>query len=116
MLDLVISTGSQDTPYIVVMFSDQDTHISGYALEHFSRSAERSICFFSLLMPFVFVKMEKIPNGRFWSVVLNRFLTAPLRLENMFIGQGTGLLLSRECLSHDKTYFRMSARTFESMM
>ena len=29
---------------------------------------------------------------------------------------GTGLLHSRECLSHDTTYFRMSARTFESML
>ena len=32
------------------------------------------------------------------------------------IGPGTGLLLSRECLSHDTTYFPTSARTFESML
>ena len=32
------------------------------------------------------------------------------------IGAGIGLILSRECLSHDTTYFRMSARTFEYML
>ena len=29
-------------------------------------------------------------------------------------GPGTGLLLSRKCLSHDTTYFRTFVRTFES--
>ena len=34
----------------------------------------------------------------------------------LYIGPGIGLLLPREYLSHDKTYFRMSARTFDSML
>ena len=37
-------------------------------------------------------------------------------LHSLVTGPGTGLLLSRECLSHDRIYYRMSTRTFESML
>ena len=39
-----------------------------------------------------------------------------LRNPHVCIGASTGLLLPRECLSDNTTYFRMSARTFESML
>ena len=39
-----------------------------------------------------------------------------LELADDVIGPGTGLVLSCECLSYDATYFRTTARTFESML
>ena len=42
--------------------------------------------------------------------------TKPYYSTSLYIGPGSGLILSRECLSHDTTYFRMSARKFGSML
>ena len=48
--------------------------------------------------------------------ILNSIQAYILCLLEIYFGPGTGLLLSRKCSCHDKTYFRMSARTFESML
>ena len=50
-----------------------------------------------------------IHRVEFWRYVLNAVLDWQFS-----VGPGTGLLLSRECLSHDTIYFPMSARTIES--
>ena len=55
-------------------------------------------------------------SGSRESATLEPFFSLPLDIQAdkvrhryIYIRPGTGLLLSRECLSHDTTYFRMSA-------
>ena len=46
----------------------------------------------------------------------NVLIFGRVELDRRYWSGYTGLLLSREYLSHDTTYFRMSARAFESML
>ena len=58
------------------------------------------------LTPSEAMRVQSHQNENFFSWILNSAKTGPV----------TGLLLSRECLSHDTTYFRTFVRTFESML